>query len=589
MDSPSVSPAKIKSSTSSSLSSIKKRKASETESTTPTLASAYVQQDEKNRSISNDRNEMNLEEPVSVNLDLDSKANISDNSRKTSSLVTSSVNSKEDFNLEYLRVFYDRLFPYNQMYKWLSYFTNDSPPFSTSMNLDTTPLLSSNNNNVNSNIDRNYFLRREWSFTIHDDIYIRYKSFYDENEFRNAIIKAQPHKIDIGAVFNIPPKDHLSVRSENFKPMERELIFDIDLTDYDGTRVCCSEANICIKCWQYMNMACKVLDTALREDFGFEDLLWIYSGRRGIHCWVSDEIARKLSNEGRSAIVDYLTIIKGSIQDDNNKNDDKEGNKERRSIGKMQCDLRNWPLHPSIQRAFTILEPLFEQHIISSKGQGLLASPAMWTVVVNTIPDEATRNFLLENLSNFRDPVARWTEIKRRVAGLSKELNSGNSLLNINTQKRLDQIIPSSNGKSNKTRLREAILALEKWKYEIVFSHCYPRLDANVTKGMNHLLKSPFCVHPKTGRVCVPIDTTKIDSFDPFEVPTVRSLCEQIDAYDAMNANTTKSKFVKDIDKTDLKESVDYMEKVLLKSLQTKHIQKVKDDKDLNAAVMSDW
>ena len=57
---------------------------------------------------------------------------------------------------------------------------------------------------------------------------------------------------------------------------------------------------------------------------------------------------------------------------------------------------------------------------------------------------------------------------------------------------------------------------------EIKLQYSYPRLDVNVTKGLNHLLKSPFCVHPKTGRVCIPINVDEVDTFDPELVPTVR-------------------------------------------------------------------
>ncbi|KAA0034894.1 amino acid permease 3-like [Cucumis melo var. makuwa] len=73
---------------------------------------------------------------------------------------------------------------------------------------------------------------------------------------------------------------------------------------------------------------------------------------------------------------------------------------------------------------------------------------------------------------------------------------------------------------------------MRRYVEEIVFSFTYPRLNLEVTKHMNHLLKAPFCVHPKTGRICVPIDPEHCDEFDPTTVPTVAQLLEELNAAD---------------------------------------------------------
>ncbi|KAL7860039.1 hypothetical protein SRHO_G00151860 [Serrasalmus rhombeus] len=326
-----------------------------------------------------------------------------------------------------LPLYYRRLFPFAQYYRWLSY----------------------------GGVTKNYFLNREFSFTLKDDIYVRYQSFSTQNELEKEMQKMNPYKIDIGAVYSHRPSQHNTVKSGTFQALEKELVFDIDMTDYDDVRSCCSAADICSKCWTLMTIAIRILDRALRDDFGFQHLLWVYSGRRGVHCWVCDEAARKLSVAARSAVAEYLSLVKGGEE----------------TVKKV---VLSDPIHPFISQSLSVVERYFPQYALV--GQDLLSSKEG--------VDKTEKN-----------PLKRWDKLKAVVHHKRATSKKGG----------------------------------QYFEKEIMLQYCYPRLDVNVSKGVNHLLKSPFSVHPKTGRISVPIDLRNLDKFDPFEVPTISLICEELD------------------------------------------------------------
>ncbi|KAJ3011653.1 primase, DNA, polypeptide 1 (49kDa) [Thoreauomyces humboldtii] len=439
-----------------------------------------------------------------------------------------------------LRVFYNRLFPFGEFYRWLSY----------------------------GAVEPTYFAKREWSFTLASDVYMRFQSFSTADDLKQEILRLCPVKIDIGAVYNLAPKDKKSVLPGAFTPLERELVFDIDMTDYDDVRTCCSGGDICLKCWDFMTIAIKVLHRALTDDFGFKHLLWVYSGRRGVHCWVADERARKLSFETRSSIVSCLSFATGAAVDkddggsddeyvtraqddaynrntkvnakqapaliledseeendsgddtrrkavkreprsgdDDSEDDDGRGKRNGKSshqnrrkrpeeVDEEESDVDDLPpgrvpppFHYSLARAQKVLLKHFKQTIL--KAQEVLATQPRWNKILAMVPDVELRSRL----------DAEWA---KTAAGSS-----------VSKWAQLVHVLRQSKTCVNTER-------------EIMFRLTYPRLDANVSMGLNHLLKSPFCVHPKTGRVCVPIDPKKCGSFNPLTVPSLQGLIGEL-------------------------------------------------------------
>lgn len=145
-------------------------------------------------------------------------------------------------------------------------------------------------------------------------------------------------------------------------------------------------------------------------------------------------------------------------------------------------------MHHSVRRAYRIVESLFEEVIITEQ---------------NFFATEKGLSFLLKSVSE--DEIRKDLDVK-----LKAQENNSLAIWNCFTN-----YMAALKHRGSLSRKMQNIVE------EVQLALLYPRLDVNVTKGMNHLLKSPFCIHPGTGKVCVPINPAAASKFDPTTAPMI--------------------------------------------------------------------
>ncbi|MES1920177.1 p48 polypeptide of DNA primase, variant 2 [Bonamia ostreae] len=328
-----------------------------------------------------------------------------------------------------LSAYYEKLFPFDKICKWLSV----------------------HNPTKSDKTDRTFngLEQREFALIKSDGTFIRYQSFSNPSELRMEVAKKNPIRIEIGPIYSHKPSE--KEKYPNFCATAKELVFDIDISDYNDIRTCCSENRICRDCWLLMACCIRVIDTALREDFGFQKILWVFSGRRGVHCWVSDERARNLSDNARFALSRYFTLF------------EKKGLREFDQFAQP---------HYSVTRAYRICRDYFAK---LADSQGWLSRTEQIDKILGFIPIE-------------------FDKLKNR---LKKSWTCDNNKSSKDKFSELENFVKKAENfrgktKNLKNKISASVIAM-------VLKYTYPRLDIEVTRKLNHLLKSPFVVHPGTG------------------------------------------------------------------------------------------
>ena len=101
-------------------------------------------------------------------------------------------------------------------------------------------------------------------------------------------------RIHIGALYEI-----------NALP-KKNIVFDIDITDFKFRKCCSSFPKLCEKCILIIKLDALILNILLKKILGYSDVRFFFSGMKGIHCWVFDKKSLELDLDTRKKVIDLI-------------------------------------------------------------------------------------------------------------------------------------------------------------------------------------------------------------------------------------------------------------------------------------------
>ena len=308
---------------------------------------------------------------------------------------------------------------------------------------------------------------REISFDYQTEVttsYVeRYKCIKDHTALKQYLLNKCPDKLDIGSVYNRSFENYTSDSKDNKEkpiPDEKELVFDIDLSDYDyfdnkkktqdnttNIRICCNgQKQICSKCWPIIIMSMKILRYYLSDLFNFKHYMWVFSGKKGIHAWISDEtVKREYTDNMRKNLIQFISY-------------------------KELYVINHNPIYNYIYTQFLL--PCFEELV---KIQDYFGTR------------ELCLSFLKSNNNYYFS-----SDVQIKIMFIFNEkFDEENSII------RWKLLLHFAE--------HGTVSGVDKMIKKMIFEKLYPKLDENVSIKKSHLLKAPFSIHPGTGNICVPI------------------------------------------------------------------------------------
>ena len=281
----------------------------------------------------------------------------------------------------------------------------------------------------------------------------------------------------------VPASLHMALFREGgdnkFIRAEKELVFDIDITDFTRFCACRGVKRLCPACWFHLQGSSLILQHMLENMLGYEErhCLWVFSGRRGLHCLVNAPTVMNLSDRERGQLYKRLSITMGD---------------DTRLVSFIRSIAQTDPAF------LTRVQEFFIQYAL--REQDLFALPV--------VEGDSFESFCLEHLrlrhnSLYHFVKNAWEELSLSPSPSKKPRLAETESLNVSLRKW--KILQALENGSTASSYRASVF--------IMFRLMYPVID----KGpfmLSHQIKLPFSVHSLTHNIALPLKQTDIMRMD---------------------------------------------------------------------------